>query len=200
MVGTAQVRNPKTKRSKSGGWSQPRFRRHLEQVHLQHAKEVVERLDGIVAAEGIDRVVVAGDEVIVPLIREQLPERLAAKLVDVLRMDIRSPEADVLAMTLDALRRRDEEDDEGVVRDLVDEYRAGGLAVVGLDPVLAALRMGQVDTLIIPAVPEVVKGADEAANELVTLAKQTSASVRFIEDPSLLRNADGVGAYLRYHT
>jgi peptide chain release factor subunit 1 len=199
-VGATEVHTPKTKRSKAGGWSQPRFQRHVENVHLQHAKEVVERLDQIVAADAVDRVVLAGDELIVPLLKEQLPDRLARKLVDVLRLDIRAPEHEVLAATLDALQRRDEETDEAVVRDLIGEYRAGGLALVGVERVLAALRKGQVDTLVITAVPELVKGADEAANELVTLAKQTSASVRFIENPALLTDAGGVAAYLRYLT
>jgi peptide chain release factor subunit 1 len=197
-VNAVEVHNPKTKHSKAGGWSQARFQRHVENVHLQHAKEVVERLDAIVGTEAIDHVVVAGDDVIVPLLKEQFPERLTAKLVDVLRLDIRSPEHEVLAATLDALQRKDEETDETVVRDLVGNYRAGGLALVGVEPVLAALEQGQVDTLVITATPEQVKGADETANDLVTLAKRTSASVRFVENPALLADVGGVGASLRY--
>lgn len=197
-VGAVEVQNPKTRHSRAGGWSQARFQRHVENVHLQHVKEVVERLDAIVTADAIDRVVVAGDEVIVPLLKEQLPDRLAGKLVDVLRLDIRSPEHEVLAATLDALQRKDEATDEAVVEDLIAEYRAGGLGLVGVKPVLAALRQGQVDTLVITAAPEHVTGADDAANEMVTLARQTSASVRFIENPALLADVGGVGAALRY--
>jgi len=193
-----EVQNPKTKHFKAGGWSQARFQRHVDNVHLQHAKEVVERLDVIVAAEGIDRVVVAGDEVIVPLVKAQLPPRLAEKLVDVLRLDIRTPDQDVLAATLEALQRKDAETDETVVREIVDGYRAGGLAVVGVEGVRAALGKGQVDTLIITAVPEQVRGGDHAANELVSLAQQTSAAVRFIERSTLLAQVGGVGASLRF--
>src|SRR5678816_2979461 len=130
-INTVDVQNPKTKHSKAGGWSQARFQRHVENVHLHHAKEVVDRLDQIVSAEDIEHVVVAGDEVIVPLLKEQFPERLSAKVVDVLRLDIRSPEHKVLAATLDALRKKDEQTDETVVQELIGEYRAGGLALVG---------------------------------------------------------------------
>ena len=199
-VGAVEIQNPKTKHSRAGGWSQARFQRHVENVHLQHVKEVVQRLDEIVAADAIDHVLLAGDEVIVPLLKEQLPERLAGKVVDVLRLAIRSPEHEVVAATLEALQRKDGETDEAVVRDLVGEYRAGGLAVVGAERVLAALRKGQVDTLVITAAPAQIQGADEAANELVTLAKQTSASVRFVENPTLLADIGGVGASLRYLT
>jgi peptide subunit release factor 1 (eRF1) len=195
---TVDVQNPKTKHSKAGGWSQARFQRHTENLHLHHAKEVVDRLDQIVSAEGIEHVVIAGDEVIVPLLKEQLPERLSAKLVDVLRLDIRSPEHEVLAATLEALRKKDQETDEAVVQDLIGEYRAGGLALVGPELVREALTRGQVDTLVISAEPGQLRGADEAANELVTLAKQTSASVRFIENPQLLADVGGIGASLRF--
>jgi peptide subunit release factor 1 (eRF1) len=81
---------------------------------------------------------------------------------------------------------------------LSGDYRAGGLALVGAQPVREALERGQVDTLVIAAKPEQVRGADAAANDLVTLAKQTSASVRFIENPRLLADVGGVGASLRY--
>lgn len=198
LLDSVEVQNPKTKHSKAGGWSQPRFQRHVENVHLHHAKEVVERLDQIVTADAIHHIVLAGDEVIVPLIKEQLPERLTEKLVDVLRLDIRSPEHQVLTSTLEALRRKDEQTDEAVVTDLIGEYRAGGLAVVGVEPVREALRRGQVDTLVITATPAQVTGADETANELVTLARQTSAAVRFIENDRLLAGVGGVAASLRY--
>jgi peptide chain release factor subunit 1 len=197
-IDTVDVQNPKTKHVKTGGWSQARFQRHVENMHLHHAKEVVERLDHIVSAEAIEHVVIAGDEVIVPLLKEQLPERLSAKLVDVLRLDIRSPEHEVLAATLEALRKTDEATDEAVVRDVIGDYRAGGLALVGPEPVRQALERGQVDTLVIAAEPGRVPGADDAANDLVTLAKQTSASVRFIENGRLLADVGGVGASLRY--
>jgi peptide chain release factor subunit 1 len=197
-IDSVEVQNPKTKHTQVGGWSQARFQRHVENIHLHHAKEVVDRLDQIVASEGIEHVVIAGDEVIVPLLKDQLPERLRATLIDVVRLDIRSPEHEVLASTLDALRRKDEETDEAVVRDLIGDYRAGGLALVGPEPVREALERGQVDTLVIAAEPGRVRGADDAANDLVTLAKQTSASVRFIENPQLLAGVGGVGASLRY--
>ncbi len=39
-----QVQNVKTKQTKVGGWSQARYQRHVQNYHLQHAKEVVDML------------------------------------------------------------------------------------------------------------------------------------------------------------
>lgn len=96
-------------------------------------------------------------------------------------------------------------------------YRSGGLATVGLTGVRTALERGQVDRLLVPAVPS--EGAadqasadamatapkeqhselDEAAIEgLVTLARRTDAEITFIEDAKLLAPARHVGAMLRY--
>lgn len=197
-VASDEVRSEKTKHVKSGGWSQARFQRHVDQKHVQHAKDVVDRLEAIVRADAVNHIVLAGDEVAVPLIRQQLPDHLEKKVVDVVRLDIRSPEHEILAATLEALRQKDEEGDESAVRAAVDEFRASGLGTVGLQRVRAALAAGQVHVLMLTASPGRITGGDKVANELVVLATQTAAQVRFIENPELLQSFDGVAASLRY--
>jgi peptide subunit release factor 1 (eRF1) len=209
-LAATEVTSPKTKRTSVGGWSQARYQRHTENVHLLHAKEVVEALDRVVRQEAIDRIVLAGDEVILPILRDQLPAHLVERVVDVLRLDIRTPEHVILKATLDALREQDAKDDVEKVARLMDQYRAGGLATVGVRRTRAALEAGQVDALVISADPALVTenpGADadrprerglKLAEELVMRARQTSAAVTFVEDGSLLADVGGVGAFLRY--
>lgn len=230
-----EVQGRPTKHHKVGGWSQARYQRHVEHIHLQHVKEIVDVLDDLVRREQIEHVVLAGDEVVVPMIREQLPKHLEERILDVVRLDQRTPAHEVLAATLDVLREKDAESDEEVVDALIGEYRRGGLAVVGIDATLWALRQGQVDTLVLPASAERIEGAAlrpagdavpaptvgaglsavdtraatsgptaetrpevQAAGELVALARQTAARLRFIENAELLAPAGEVGALLRY--
>jgi peptide subunit release factor 1 (eRF1) len=96
--------------------------------------------------------------------------------------------------------------------------------VVGIDDTRRALDIGQVDELLMSAVPNVVvtktggepgSRADEAGDdgaskrrtptareqavdELILKAHRTSARIRFIEDASLLADVGGVGAVLRF--
>ncbi len=191
---TANVENAKVKHHKQGGWAQARFQRHVENVHLLHAKEVVETVARIVREERIEKVIVAADEAIQPLLREHYPKELSERIIDLAKIDVRAPEREVLETTIAALREKDAESDRERVEALLGAYRAGGLACVGAEHTLKAFEMGQVDELVITAAAK----DEAAANELVGQAKKTSAAVRFIEDATLLAPAGGVGAFLRF--
>jgi peptide chain release factor subunit 1 len=214
-----EVHNPKLSRTQIGGWSQMRYQRHVDNYHLHHTKEVVEMLDRIVREEAAEYIILAGDEVIIPLLREQLPVYLENKLIDILRLDIRTPEHLVLKETMEALRQHNFHSDAEKVRHLLDEYRAGGLAVVGFSDTARALEQGQVDELLLSAsareihaergvlgdtllpTEQTVSGDAPhllAANLLVTRARNTGAQLTFIEDSALLADVGGVGALLRY--
>jgi stalled ribosome rescue protein Dom34 len=220
-----ELQNVKTKRTRVGGWSQERYQRHTENYHLHHAKEVIEVLERVMREDDIDHVILAGDqETIIPLLRRQMPKELDAKVIDVLTLDKELPEHEVLAASLDSFRRYDEESDAGKVERLLNEYRAGGLGVVGVAATLSALSNGQVEELLISASVMDLNYEEAAvervlaayatsggrsktgviepravADELVSRAQQiSSARVTFIEDPALLESVGGVGGLLRY--
>jgi peptide chain release factor subunit 1 len=218
-----EIKNRKTNRTKVGGWSQMRYQRHLANYHLHHAKEVVEILERVVQDERAEHVILAGDEVIIPLLREQMPAQLAEKVIDIVSLDINAPEHEIFQTSMESLREHDSQTDAEKVGRLLDEYRGNGLAVVGVAKTLAALLNGQADDLLISAAPGEIK-YDEAkvkellaayivadgeagidiseprliADELVKRAQASAATITFIEDVSLLADVGGVGATLRY--
>jgi peptide chain release factor subunit 1 len=194
IVKSEHIENPKTKHHKQGGWSQARYQRHTENVHLQHAKEVVDAVERIMLEEAIDKILVSADDVILPLLREHLPKPVAERIVEILKMDVRTPEHEVLDATMAALRERDAVSDREHVEQLIGAYRANGLATVGVANVRRALELGQVDELVITASPE----SSDEMNELIRQARNTSARVRFIQDAALLAPVGGVGALLRF--
>ena len=222
---TETVVNPKTRRTSKGGWSQARYQRRADNVHVNHIKEVIDTLERLVRDEDLQHVVVAGEEVALNILRDQLPKPLAEKLIDMTTWDRTAGEADILASSLEALREKDAETDAEKVDELIGAWRSGGLGVAGPESTLSALQLGQVDELIITAIPGTLKAvqklpedaapgevvaetsapqgaADEArlklSDELVTRAQQTGARIRFIEDANLLADVGGVGALLRF--
>lgn len=213
-----RIENEKTQRVTVGGWSQARYQRHVEDLHLKHMKEVADAVERVVRDEGVKAIILSGEAQAIALLRKQLHETVDALVIDVMRLDIHAREHEVLRATLDAFRRNDEESDIEAVDALLDAYRSRGLATVGLTGVRAAFERGQVDTLLVPATPRsaspdhaspdvgLATSSDQRSDhldetvveELVTEARRTSATVRFIEDASLLERAGGVGAFLRF--
>jgi peptide chain release factor subunit 1 len=198
-----QVVSTKTRRTTMGGWSQARYQRHIENFHLHHMKEVAEVLDRVVREESLTKIVVSCDEVAKPILMDQLPKHLVEKIVDVVSLDMKAPDQQVLAETLDALRQKDAETDAEHVEAAIGAWRASGLGAAGPAGTRAALERGQVEELLITAAPTLLRAgspeeAERLANELVTLGQQTSARIRFIEDPALLAEVGGVAALLRF--
>jgi peptide subunit release factor 1 (eRF1) len=217
-----RVQGERTRRHDMGGWSQARFQRHIENVQKDNVKEAIEALERIVRDEDIPHVIVAGNDVVLPLIDECLTNPLRERVVEIFRLETKLPEHEVLARTLDALRRKEAETEREKVDALLGAYRAGGLGVVGFERTRQALENGQVDALLISAslaelhgvhgiepaladaddagVTEPIEQVDAAlrADAIVAKARLTDAKITFIEDASLLAPVGGVGAFLRF--
>ena len=191
-----RVESTKVSHTQMGGWSQARYQRHAQNYHEHHAKEVLEVLDRVVRKEDIQYIVFAGDQVVIPLLEKQLSPFLAAKVIDVLRLGIHTPERQVLEATLAAMRRQDARDDSEKVEHLIGDYRSGGLAVVGVHDVLAALAKGQVEEVLLSTSP--AGESEEVSETILAQARQTGARFRLIEDAPLLAEVGGVAASLRY--
>ena len=223
VIGAEEVDGKKVHRVKVGGWSQARYQRRVGNAHHEHAKEVVERLAQIVREDKISHIILAGDSVVIPLLQEQLPQEMIP-MVQVMRLDVHSSEQDVLTATLAKLQEQEARTAAEKVDRLMQQYRARGLAAVGLQDTLEALANGQVEELLISGAleeshphpeevqailaPEIPDAEGDTASEeprqasvpdlLVTKATQTGATVTFIEDAALLESIGGVGAFLRW--
>jgi peptide chain release factor subunit 1 len=195
-----EVESPKLRRTEMGGWSQARYQRHVDQHRAEHTREVVEALERIVREERVDHIALAGNEAAMALLRGQLTKPLTALVTELPHVGVGASEAEILRETLELMPQQDARDDAERVARMYDAYRAGGLGMIGLAGTRAALENGQVHELLLVATADQLEGADGAAvaDELVVKARQTDARVTFIEDPTLLAEAGGVGAILRY--
>src|SRR6185369_17744321 len=165
-----ELQNVKTKHTKVGGWSQARYQRHVENYHLQHAKEVVDNLERIVRDENIEHIILAGDEAkVIPLLREQMSKMLEEKVIEALSLGIDTPEHELLEESLTAFRRHDSLTDMEKVERLLNEYRADDLGVAGVPDTLAALSNGQVEEVLIAAKAESIQYDKEEVEKVLKL-------------------------------
>ena len=223
VIDAEEVKGKKVHRVKVGGWSQARYQRRVGNAHQEHVKEVIEHLAQIVREDHVGHIILAGDSVVIPLLQEQLPQEMVP-MVEVMKMDIHASEQDVLTATLEKLQEQEVRTAAEKVDRLMNQYRARGLAVIGLHETLEALANGQVEELLIsgaieenhprpeevdailaPEIPDAEGGTESeeprqasVPDLLVTKAKQTGATVTFIEDAALLESIGGVGAFLRW--
>ena len=164
---TERVEGVRTRRHKMGGWAQARYQRHIENYHLHHAKEVAETLARVVREEDIDSIIISGNDVIVPLLKEHFSKDVSDRIVDVIKLDAHAPEREILDATVAAMRVKDAETDRERVEALLGAYRSNGLGCVGVEDTRLALERGQVDELFIATAPEILN-TDAGMTDRVT--------------------------------
>ncbi|CAN5217615.1 hypothetical protein BH24CHL7_BH24CHL7_08930 [soil metagenome] len=193
-VGLLDHDNDEYSKHSQGGWSQARFQRHVDEQRASFAELAVEALEGEVRREEADTVVLAGDEVAIPLIRDKLPQNIADMVRGVVRIDMRATLQDVAAEVLPFLEMVRTDAVNDAADRLVGAVRGDGMGIAGLDETGRALEQGQVMELLID------QDADlgPEAEALIRAAIATDARVRFTQDHSGLRELGGVGGLLRF--
>jgi protein required for attachment to host cells len=181
---------------RTGGINQERYQRHIEKHRADFAREAARELERLVESEGAAQVILAGDEVAIPLLRAALSSGVTEKLADeVLRLDIRVPRNEVEQAAVPILARAEEEDEHALADQLVSAVQADALGVVGLEETRASLEHGQVDTLLLA---DALALAPEARSDLVRLAALSGADVEVVQGHETFERLGGVGALLRY--
>ena len=224
-----EIRNTVTNRTEVGGWSQARYARHVENYHLHHAKEVVDEIAELMRERNIKHLVLCGDEqVIMPILRPQLPDKIAAAVAGTVNLSQYATEKEIYEATKHILTFKNATDDMETVKRVYDAARAAAeTGVVGVEQTLKMLSNGQVQELAISAdfdaigydklkvkavLENYAPGEDQSgtsdlpdyheprqiADELLIRALNSAEKIRFIEDASLLEKDGGVGAILRY--
>lgn len=146
-----EIQNEVTIRSQAVGRSQAHYQRHVENFHLQHAKETVEELDKLMRDAKIEHLVLCGDEaVIMPTLRPQLTKEMEEKVVGTLSLSQYDSEDKIRAATLEVMKIQNAVWDKSAVERAVGAAKAAaGLGTLGVENTLAALSNGQVEELVI---------------------------------------------------
>jgi peptide subunit release factor 1 (eRF1) len=142
---------------------------------------------------------------------------------EAVRLEQDAPQREILEQTLEVFRAADLSEDQDQAQALVNEFRADGLACLGMSDTLDAVLEGRADEVLLrgPS-PEITteevseigratltasSSEDDAdtrdlggkvADLLITHARRTGATLRFLEEETALAEGGGVGAFLRY--
>ena len=181
--------------SKVGGWSQMRYQRRRDKEVMHFSREIIEKAGAVFDAVGVQRIVVAGRDRMISALEREFPAGWQKKVIAVIRWDLDHADGEFLKKVRPFLEKAEREQEKNLLALFISELRRGGLAAEGEERTRKALKIGQVDTLLIS------QGLDtDLTEELTSLAKQTGAQVEFVPELNqTLRQFDGIAALLRFN-
>lgn len=209
-------------------WAHQHYQNHRRDRGERFLKEKIEILKKLMAAGGHTHLILAGSALMTARVRNALPRRLQARLIDMVHAPASASVDDVVLATLSSFVNREHQESLNAVAELVSALRRDGLAVAGTAPTLEALRRGQADVLIMakeyepgwawscghcgraataPSQPGQCPRChsrevdSESLKELmIKLAERQSVTVEFVQGSDALIELGGVGCLHRYAT
>jgi peptide chain release factor subunit 1 len=214
------------KRQQGGGWAtlrQTRYARHREDRLLRHVRRAAAALLALHRDQPFDRLLLAGPDEAVTLLRHHLPGSLRQRLAGTLRLELFAGQEEILAAARSKVGELERQGDAALVDELIGSATTAHV-VLGASPTLAALAEGRVHHLVVadtfhpqgsecPACGHLDRLAGACAacggptqpvadlgERAVELALDQGAKVEIVsgDAASLLAVHGGIGAWVRY--
>ena len=207
-------------------WSKEHYHDRRKKLGKQFIKDKIKILDRLMSAGGYTHLILSGDPQMTSRVRNALPRHLAAKLIDIVVASGKDRISDVVTATLAAFVEQEERESRAMVERLQHELNTSGLAVVGADASLSALKWKQANVLVLAksynpdpgwscaecdatgsnrAIHEVCPecgskglGDLDIKEELVRIAEKSGCRVEIVDTSDFLMDVGGVGCLLRY--
>jgi hypothetical protein len=207
-------------------WSRDHYQNHRQDRAERFLKEKLDLLDRLMSANGHTHLILAGDPRLTARIRDRLPDRLRAKLVDIVPAPADSDHGDVVQAALASFIEQEQQESFDAADTLCREVRRGAMAEIGTFPSIEVLQRGQADLLVMTGsydpgrgwlctICETVTNGPEQLldtcshcggqlagvdlrEHLVQLAERTGCGFERVSHHDQLSELGGVGCLLRY--
>ncbi|MGQ9706091.1 MAG: hypothetical protein ACUVWP_03680 [bacterium] len=194
-----------------------------EELFRTFVKEVSENLNRWRIEKRYKFLLLFGNVVFITLLDRYLHPEVRKMLIDKTKVDPDSPESEILKLTKQLYTSFLKERELDLQKRIINEVLSDGLAVVGIEPTIEALTLGQVGMLVLSkelnemsyrcvgcsfltvsgepkrcpiCSSKIVK--EDLKESLVYLAGKMDADINIIEPIGEIRDYGGVGAILRY--
>ena len=135
----------------TGGWfalEQARFERHRLDHLRRHAQRTVRELLDVLCKQSFDRLLLAGPEESLAVLRRQLSRPLELRLSGTIGVEMSATDADVLKVSLAVAANVERHEQQGIVDELLESATAARV-VLGVSSTLSALADGSVHLLVL---------------------------------------------------
>lgn len=113
-------------------------------------RDVVSRIQSMLAEKSIKRLILGGSKQSASAIRELLDARTRAMLVDTLPVPVHASAKQVYQTVMPVALEHERKREEQLVQNIINTAKADGRAVLGRDAVLSALEQKRVELLVAP--------------------------------------------------
>lgn len=218
-----RIRGGVKNRVKKGGWSQKRYQRRRGNELQHYAREVANFLSELSREEPFERIVLVGSGETTLAIGNELSPALADRVIARDAIDLQEGEEALVAEAFEHYWEAERAAERQLWQRIRDEYKSGGLAVVGATDVLQAVQNGRAEAIVVERDAEIagvrcgacentvhgtprtcqICGASDVieidlVNELARQAERTGAEVDFADPIPGLTKVGRVAALLRY--
>lgn len=135
------------RRTQQGGPSQRRYQARVDERISAFARKIAEETLHALRDADVDMLVVAGDEVITSELKAEFHETVTDRIVDWIRLDIKSSEQEILDATLPIVAEAERERELAKVQQIAGAVGADERGASGGAAVLRAVQAGQVSVL-----------------------------------------------------
>ncbi len=133
-----------------GGLGDLRVQRHIEDHVHRHLKRVADLAFRFYQETGFDRLILGGPEdKVLPWLKDHLHSYLQQRLAGEFHARPEWNEAKLKELALEVAQRWERRCEEELIERLLEQAKPGGKGVLGLEPTLEALMLGQVHTLVV---------------------------------------------------
>ena len=147
-VGSLSLTGSKYPRHQKQGGSQRRYQNRAQNRIDEFVKETALAAADIVTNNGIETVIVAGDEVFTSALEAGMPNALRERIKATIRLDVRATDKEIVDATLPIVEQLERDTELRVAKALADAVGADNRGAGGAVRVLNALQASQVATLV----------------------------------------------------
>lgn len=144
-----KIEKPEDEKSFRGEWSQLHYQNWKKHQTKKFIKQKIKILGDLMQHNGVEHLILAGDDVMLAQIKKELPNRLQERVVDFTRLDTRIDEHQILRQTLETFADFERAEDIDTLVSLRRELLTDGLGVMGTEKTVEALNSGKIDQLIV---------------------------------------------------
>ncbi|MFD2158525.1 hypothetical protein ACFSW8_06420 [Rubritalea tangerina] len=175
-------------------WTREHYQNHRSHRDTRFIREKIAVIDRLMSKRGHNALIIAGESKYVSRLKKYLPKHLTAKLSGELKTGAREETTEfIVQQSIQLFLEQEHRESFNAVQKLERALRSNGLAAMGTQATLDAIRSYRADLIILSTTLP-----DNEREMVVRAAANQDLSIETVQHNNTLERYGGVGCLLRY--